>query len=131
MTVNIARATLLSILKQWPTRGEDVRAASARLRRHLTDDFDIADLSNTPGDHFDVVSRTLRVGDQAKFIVSESGDPGVLNLATMRGSEHGEWRLESLKFQCATCFGTGVNGADPCDVCGATGWGLIDGELTD
>lgn len=131
MTVSIARATLLSILEQWPAKGEDARAASARLRQYLVDDFDIADLSNTPAEQFDVVSRTLRIGDQAKFIVSESGDPGALNLATMRGSRHGEWRLESFKFQCATCFGTGIHGADPCDVCGATGWGLRDGELTD
>src|SRR5690606_31029435 len=122
-TINSARTTLLSILEQWPATGENVGAASARLRKYLTDDFDNADLANTPAERFDVVSRGLLVGDKAKLIVSESSDPGILNLAIMTVGPEGEWLLESFKFQCATCFGTGANGADPCNVCGATGWG--------
>jgi hypothetical protein len=129
--MNSARTTLLRILEKWASVGEDAAVAADRLQGYLSEDFDTADLANRPNQRFDLVSRALLTEDTARIVVRESTAPETPNLATMICEHDGTWRLKAFKFQCATCFGTGVDGTEPCNVCGATGWGLGNGTLVD
>jgi hypothetical protein len=124
-----ARDVLLWLLAAWPRSGDSVDVAFVKLARKLDPGFDKSDLANIPPRGFDRVSRELRVGDMAKFVVSEGADSESLSLAVLRQDPSGAWKLVSFKFQCASCFGSGVLDGEPCDTCGASGWGLGDGQL--
>lgn len=124
-----ARDVLLWLLAAWPRRGDSADVAFNGLAQKLDPAFDKSDLANTPSGSFDRVSRELRVGDMAKFVVSEAADPESLSLAVLRRDSSARWKLVSFKFQCASCFGTGVLDGEPCDTCGASGWGLQAGQL--
>lgn len=113
-----------AILATWPRKPESPDDAARRLGQFLADDFDIADLANTPHGDFDVISRGLQVGSEAIFVVRESVDPNVPNLARLKRGPDQIWRLTSFKFQCQTCFGSGIYGNEPCNVCGTEGWGI-------
>ena len=124
-----ARDVLLWLLAAWPRKDEPVDVALTRLAPKLDPAFDPIDLANRPSGSFDRVSRELRVGDLAKFVVSAAADPENVSLAVLRQDSSGRWKLGSFKFQCASCFGSGVLEGEPCDTCGACGWGLRDGQL--
>ncbi len=120
--------TLKRSLAKWPTSQDaDPAQALFDLRDEISSDFDHASLVNVPGGRWAVVSKPLVTASRALFLVysAESDAP---NLATMV-RERGEWRLQSLKFQCPGCFGTGeLTGSSreenqPCYLCDATGWG--------
>jgi len=117
---------LKRILGNWARRGEDLHAARERLGDDVLAAFKDGDLANLPRTAFTEVSRALVVGRQAKVVVADPADLESPNLAVLILCDDGRWRLESLSFQCASCFGSGVLGLEPCDVCGATGWGLVE-----
>jgi hypothetical protein len=124
-----ARSTLERALAAWSVAGESPGTAHTRLQHEqlIASSFDPVDCTNTPTGKFQVASRGLRVRDAVYFVVVDDLDPATPNLATMI-REDGRWALKALKFQCLSCFGTGVIGITPCDVCGATGWGLQEAE---
>ena len=122
------KAALVALLEQWPSATEKPEDAYRRLGSRLAPSFALADLANVPHVAFDRISRILLVKDRAKALVTESSDPNALNLATLVRSGDA-WLLTSFKFQCVTCFGTGVDGDTPCNVCGAEGWGVAEGDL--
>jgi hypothetical protein len=115
---------LKRVLGRWARAGEDPALARARLADDVTSEFDVMDLANVPATAFTVASRALIVGRHAKVVVVDAAEPSIPHLALLRSCNDGRWRLASLRFQCASCFGTGTLGLEPCDVCGATGWGL-------
>jgi len=118
---------LREILADWPKKSDsvDMDAFKLRLAPYLAAGFNSSGFSNRPFGEFSILSNELVVGDTAKILVYDSADPQYPNLAVLSLS-HGKWYLKKFLFQCASCFGTGVLGTDPCDTCGATGWGLIN-----
>ena len=100
-----ARDVLLWLLAAWPRKDEPVDVALTRLAPKLDPAFDPIDLANRPSGSFDRVSRELRVGDLAKFVVSAAA---IQRMSLWRCCGRLEWALEagSFKFQCASCFGS-------------------------
>jgi len=119
---------LAELLSKWPGKSEsaDLESLKSRLSTYLTADFSWSTFSNRPFGEFSIQSKELVIGNTAKVLVYDSADSQYPNLAILSRSDEGEWRLKKFLFQCASCFGTGVLLNDPCDTCGATGWGLVD-----
>src|SRR5258708_7554797 len=131
MSTQNLHSILLNILSQWPKSGEDPAEARTRLSEDLTDDFATVDLANAAHTSYTIVSRILITGSVAKALVFDASDLNSPNLAVLVRDDRNRWRLQSFKFQCASCFGTGVLNDEPCNVCGATGWGIADGRFED
>lgn len=118
--------TLKRIMLMWPkNRLEGDESTKNRFEGLITKDFNYADFANVANGEFSIFSKVLIVGNQAKILVYDSKTPVQPNLAVLVKGDDEEWRLKLFWFQCNCCFGTGVDGKDPCDVCGATGWGLL------
>jgi len=126
----IIKQLLTQIMSKWPNRNKEISIGKTAndLRDYLTKDFDLSNFSNRPFGTFSIFSKVLIIGDVAKVVVFDSAErQGVPNLAVFKREEDGLWRLDKFLFQCVSCFGTGILFDDnPCDTCGATGWGLVD-----
>jgi hypothetical protein len=85
----------------------------------LTDDFDSMDLANRVA----AVAELSRVEVNDDQAIVEFWDlDGIHQRAKFRRVE-GEWKLQSLSFQCPVCFGTGINDDVTCIGCDGLGWG--------
>lgn len=116
---------LKEIMAMWPKGQEDDEILRQRFSGDITDDFDYVSFSNRARGEFSIFSKELVIGDEAKVLVYDSKESEYPNLATLIRSSDGEWRLKSFLFQCVSCFGVGVlSDGNPCNTCGATGWGL-------
>lgn len=115
-------ALLEQIVRIWPkTDGSEPQDYRSQLMPLLADDFDAIDfISNT-------IDRVSEVKDismvEAKVSIEFYHSGGFLEKAVFI-KQHGDWRLQSLKFECPVCFGTGENDGETCTMCGGHGWGV-------
>ena len=123
-------AVLQEIMKRWPNRSEELNLETLRKRfsGFLTDDFVYSNFANRPFGNFSIFSKELVIGKTAKVLVFDTKDREYPNLAVLEETDDGRWLLKAFLFWCLSCFGTGTCSGDTelCDVCGATGWGLVD-----
>ncbi len=70
---------------------------------------------------------------QVKVLLEDVVFRGGPVLAIVDLDGDGDWRLRSLRGQCASCFGVGVapDDAGICDTCGGEGWGVADSTPLD
>jgi len=121
--------TLRKALSIWPTTQDaDLVQLREAFSGIVSADFEQVDFLNIPdGGRWGIVSKPLASDSRAVFLVYPTGSD-TPNLAVLV-LEPGGWRLQSLKFQCPGCFGTGeltgrsIEENQPCYLCGATGWG--------
>ena len=112
---------LRRILVNWPNTWDE--AASTRGERSacfLTDNFDEVDFANNVNSIVEVIAITE---SDTTIVIVFVGDDGCAHRAVFRTDCDGLWHLESLKFQCPACFGTGDNNGTLCKMCGGVGWG--------
>ena len=112
---------LKNIVMRWPkTAGADLDAIRSGLGSDLADGFDAVDLLNTVDSVVNV--EAIEATDRRATIWFSDTDRA-LQRAVFELSPSGKWQLESLKFQCPVCFGTGINDGEKCGMCGGSGWG--------
>jgi hypothetical protein len=112
---------LHKIVSLWPTETHAAMdTVQPALRNMMTNDFDRTDLLNEIHGVKKILE-TLVSGDDAaiEFIDTESCH----QKAVFKRIESGEWKLQSLKFQCPACFGSGINNESECKMCDGAGWG--------
>jgi len=92
-----------------------------QLQDFVTHDFESVDLAN----RVSAVAELSRIEVTDEDAAVEFWDvDGTLQRAVLRRDmREGEWKLQSLKFQCPVCFGTGLNDDTKCVGCGGIGWG--------
>jgi hypothetical protein len=108
------------VLRAWPSGWDGGTQAPVALQSLITTDFDLADLLHD----LSGVAELLHVesqGDRATVEFLDKG--GSPQRATFVDVGANEWRLQSLKFQCPVCFGSGTNDGEVCIVCNGAGWG--------
>jgi hypothetical protein len=118
-------AILVRLLRQlvamWPKAGtKNVDAAFSQLREHLAVGFDDIDFEN----RVESVSavKKIETSSQGAVLYFCDADKSLQRAIFVRSGPEG-WELESLKFQCPVCFGTGGNDGAKCTMCGGGGWG--------
>ena len=108
------------VIKAWPNGWRSDQHVSVELQSLITSDFDRADLLH----ELSGVAELLHVSAQADRTIVEFLDRGGSpQRAIFVDIAPGEWRLQSMKFQCCVCFGSGQNLEETCMVCGGMGWG--------
>ncbi len=115
---------LNSIVKRWPKPKpgvNDIAAAHRLLQADLADGFDQLDFYNPVASVAEVESVEIAPGRATVFFHDENE---TLQRAVFGSYESEKWKLESLKFQCPVCFGSGVNDDSTCTICGGSGWGV-------
>jgi hypothetical protein len=121
--------TLKMIFSLWPKNDDEFLTAKESLQPFLDSRFDLSDFCSYPIFHFSIFSDAWLENDMAKVLVYDPKDGTYPHLATLVLSDKGTWKLRSFRFLCVTCFGTGMHGEGPCEVCGLTGWGMSAGTL--
>jgi hypothetical protein len=114
-------AILRQIVAIWPKPdGTEPVNYREELAPVLTSDFDQVDFVNK----IQEVAEIARVSERPNNVEVQFYDvDGYLHKAVFV-LEHGiAWRLQSLRFQCPVCFGSGVNDGERCEICRGTGWG--------
>jgi hypothetical protein len=104
----------------WPKAGiKNADAALSQLREHLAASFDNIDFEN----RVEAVSTVeeIETGSHGAVLYFYDADRTIHRAVFVRSVRAG-WKLESLKFQCPVCFGTGENDGAKCTICGG-GWG--------
>lgn len=109
------------IVAIWPKPGtEDVEATFSLLRRYLAESFAAIDLQNRV--HSVAAMKEVEARSQRAVLYFNDVDEISQRAVFVRSETH-DWKLESLKFQCPVCFGTGENDSAKCTICGGVGWG--------
>lgn len=106
------------VIRAWP-RGGASRVPVA-LQSLITSDFDVSDLLH---DVSGVAELSQVESHGSRAIVEFLDKGGSPERATFIDVGANEWRLQSLKFQCSACFGSGRNLGDVCVLCNGAGWG--------
>ncbi|OYV78868.1 MAG: hypothetical protein B7Z73_19395 [Planctomycetia bacterium 21-64-5] len=110
------------IVGAWPKPGRDEPPDyRQRMASVLARDFDPVDFANRVAQVADVVG-IWPTSDRVEVQFHDSD--GCLQRAVFTPASGDAWVLQSLKFQCPACFGTGVNNGECCDMCGGAGWGV-------
>lgn len=114
------RVRLEAIVSAWPKAAAHSDPIPATLEGLVTDDFD----------HLDLLHRSSGVAEVSKVEVDpiiatveflDTG--GTYQRAVFRSVGPHEWKLQSLKFQCSICFGSGTDQGKQCLLCEGKGWG--------
>lgn len=115
-------AQLRRIVAIWPKpEGGEPADFQLQLAPFLAADFDPLDFVNKIVE----VSEIAHVVEHPTSIQVEFYDvDDCLHRAVFIPRDGSAWTLQSLKFQCSVCFGSGINDDLPCQSCGGTGWGV-------
>jgi hypothetical protein len=109
-------------LGKWPKDETAKGNLRQRFQDHITDGFNISSFSIPLNPQSAEVTQPLVTDMFAKAIIYDP-DPF---LAVLKQGDDEQWRLDLIEFQCATCFGSGIDYSNEvCSTCGGTGWGLL------
>jgi hypothetical protein len=118
-----AKQACLSLLRRivslWPKTEIRLAGPSAAMSTLLTNDFDPIDLTSTVSTVAEILDVQTRPGSVIVDFLDVDDTPHRAVFKQVVSN----WKLQSLKFQCPVCFGTGTNDAKACIVCGGSGWG--------
>ena len=114
-----------SLLLSWPKKNNaNIECVMKSMSNSLSQNFDESDLLIGISGIGEVVNTILL--SESMVIVEFNDTEGYLYRAKVIKDSSNKMLLEYVKFQCPSCFGSGINDGDECYICGGVGWGLSE-----